>query len=215
MVEGFEEYLIEISNLSQKTPFLILKHSFAKEIYNALENLSKSSEPIALSSSLYRARASASMNTYEISEFDFPPGQVVSEGRYNHAGIPALYLGSTPETCFYEMREVACYIAEVKINKAIKVLDLVDSYDAHEEHHDLLNTLVYSALMSAKQDDTGWYRPKYVFSRFISDCAKSVGFDAIRYPSTRVGSESYNLVILSQSFSLKNSSTLGKVLSAT
>lgn len=211
LVEGFEEYLIEISELSQKTPFLILEHSFAKEIYRALKNLSESSEPIALSSNFYRARASASITKYDIEEFDFPPDKVVSEGRYNHAGIPVLYLGSTPETCFHEMREVACHIAEIRINKVIKVLDLVDSHDAHEEHHDLLNTLVYSALMSAKQDDTGWYRPKYVFSRFISDCAKSVGFDAIRYPSTRVGSESYNLVILSQSFSLKHSSSLEEV----
>jgi len=211
VVKGFEAYLLEISDLSQKTPFLILKHSFAQDIYRAIKNLSEISEPITFSNSLYRARASSSLNTNEASEFDFPPNNVVSEGRYNHAGIPVLYLGSTPETCFHEMREVACHIGEVKIDSVIKILDLVNSYDAHEDHHDLLNTLVYSALMSAKQDNTGWYRPKYVFSRFISDCAKSVGFDAVRYPSTRVGKEKFNLVILSQNFSLKQSSTLVKV----
>mgnify|MGYP005811940203 CR=1 FL=1 len=211
VVKGFETYLLEISDLSQKTPFLILKHSFAQDIYSAIKSLSEISEPITFSNSLYRARALSSLNTNEVSEFDFPPNNVVSEGRYNHAGIPVLYLGSTPETCFHEMREVACHIGEVKINNAIKILDLVNPYDAHEGHHDLLNTLVYSALMSAKQDNTGWYRPKYVFSRFISDCAKSVGFDAVRYPSTRVGDENFNLVILSQNFSLKQSSTLVRV----
>jgi RES domain-containing protein len=211
VVKGFEAYLLEISDLSQKTPFLILKHSFAQDIYSAIKGLSEISEPITFSNSLYRARALSSLNANEASEFDFPPNNVVSEGRYNHAGIPVLYLGSTPETCFHEMREVACHIGEVKINNAIKILDLVNPYDAHEEHHDLLNTLVYSALMSAKQDNTGWYRPKYVFSRFISDCAKSVGFDAVRYPSTRVGNENFNIVILSQNFSLKQSSTLVRV----
>ncbi len=209
----FERYLIELSELSQNTPFLILKHNFAQKIHEAIKNLSEISLPTALPESLYRARASSSFDKTEASNFDFPPNDVVSEGRYNHAGIPALYLGSTPETCFHEMREVACHIAEIKINKSIKILDLVNPYDAHEKHHHLLNTIVYSALMSAKQDDTGWYRPKYVFSRFISDCAKSAGFDAIKYPSTRDGSENYNLVILNQSFSLKNTSTLVRVFS--
>lgn len=213
IIDGFDEYLIEISELSQHTPFLILKHSFAQEIHEVIKSLSETSQPTTLSESLYRARASASLDKKEVSDFDFPPNKFVSEGRYNHAGIPALYLGSTPETCFHEMREVACHIAEIKLNKSIKILDLVNPYDAHEKHHDLLNTLVYSALMSAKQDNTGWHRPKYVFSRFISDCAKSVGFDAIKYPSTRDGSENYNLVILNQSLSLENSSTLVRVFS--
>lgn len=213
VVEGFDAYLTEISELSQHTPFLILKHGFAQAIYEAIKNISGISPPITLSESLYRARASASLDTAEVSDFDFPPNDVVSEGRYNHAGIPVLYLGSTPETCFHEMRETACHIAEIKINKGIKILDLASPYDAHEKHHDLLNTIVYSALMSSKQDNTGWYKPKYVFSRFISDCAKSVGFDAVKYPSTRDGSENYNLVILNQSFSLKHSSSVVRVFS--
>ncbi|WP_447766767.1 RES family NAD+ phosphorylase [Aeromonas veronii] len=213
VVEGFEQYLTEISELSQHTPFLILKHSFAQEIHEAIKNLSETSQPTTLSENLYRARASSTLEKIDVKDFDFPPNHVVSEGRYNHAGIPVLYLGRTPETCFHEMREVACHIAEIKINKSIKILDLVNPYDAHEKYYELLNTLVYSALMSAKQDNTGWYRPKYVFSRFISDCAKYVGFDAIKYPSTRDGSENYNLVILNQSLSIKNSSTLVRVFS--
>ncbi|NHQ80293.1 RES family NAD+ phosphorylase [Chromobacterium vaccinii] len=213
VVKGFEEYMVEISELSQSTPFLILKHRFAQEIYDAIKNLSEITQSTTLPGSLYRARASVSLEKIEASDFDFPPNNVVSEGRYNHAGIPTLYLGSTPETCFHEMREVACHIAEIKINKSIKILDLASPYDAHEKYYDLLNTLVYSALMSAKQDNTGWHRPKYIFSRFISDCAKSVGFDAIKYPSTRGGGESYNLAILNKYFSLKNSSNLVRIFS--
>jgi len=67
------------------------------------------------------------------------------------------------------------------------------------------------SLMSAKQDSTGWHRPKYVFSRFIADCAKSAGFDAIKYPSTMAGNECFNLVILNDRFSLKNGSELLRI----
>ncbi|MCK5607450.1 RES family NAD+ phosphorylase [Candidatus Pacearchaeota archaeon] len=208
VVENFEDKINEIAKISQKTPFLLLEHPFAKEVYKAIVDLSKESKPTTLENSLYRARTRSSLKNTNIREFDFPPNNIVSEGRYNHAGIPALYLCSDPETCFHELREKPCIIAKIKIADKVKVLDLTNTYDSHLKHSNLLATLVYSALMSARQDDFGWHKPKYVFSRFISDCAKSAGFDAIQYPSTRATNESYNIVILDNKFSLNDSSTL-------
>ncbi|MNI55468.1 RES domain protein [compost metagenome] len=151
------------------------------------------------------------MTSIDKDAFDFPPQNIVSEGRYNHAGIPVLYLASSPETCFKEMRETACHIAEIKLGRDIKLLDLTNSYDAHQEHYDLLSTLVYSALMSAKQDNTGWYKPKYVFSRFVADCALFSGFDAIKYPSTRAEDESFNIVLLNRELALKKDSEIVRI----
>lgn len=55
----------------------------------------------------------------------------------------------------------------------------------------------------------------YIFSRFISDCAKYSGFDAIKYPSTRTSDDSYNLVILNNELSLQNSSTVSRLMGYT
>lgn len=211
VIPEFEKKLNEITEISESTPFLLLKHEFAKEVYETLNNLAKIIKQEALAASLYRARVSDSLNSRDISEFDFPPNKVVSEGRYNHAGMPVLYLGSSPETCFQEMRKIPCHVAEIRIKQSIKVLDLFNSYKIHKECSDLLNTLVYSALMSAKQNNTGWHKPKYIFSRFIADCAKSAGFDAIKYPSTRVSDESFNLVILNNELSLGNGTDILRV----
>ncbi|MFE3575880.1 RES family NAD+ phosphorylase [Lysinibacillus sp. NPDC059133] len=41
----------------------------------------------------------------------------------------------------------------------------------------------------------GWYKPHYVFTRFVVDAALSVGFDAIRYPSVRAHTGN-NIVVL-------------------
>lgn len=91
---------------------------------------------------------------------------------------------------------------------ALKVLDLATPYDSHEDHSDLLNALAFSALLSTPQDGTGYKKPAYVFSRFVADCARSAGFDAIRYPSTRASAKSYNLVILNVGFSIGKRSRL-------
>lgn len=212
IVDDFEVKMNEISAISQSTPFLLLKHEFAKEVSEALLSLAGKTPKITLSLSLFRARGTNSLNSTETKEFDFPPHSVVSEGRYNHSGVPVLYLGSSPETCYREMREAPCHIAEIRIGNSLRVLDLTDSYEAHAEHTDLLSTLVYSALMSAKQDNTGWHKPKYVFSRFVADCAKFAGFDAIKYPSTRTDDESFNIVLLNSEFSLNNASDVLKVI---
>ncbi|MFM5556731.1 RES family NAD+ phosphorylase [Aeromonas rivipollensis] len=211
VVSGFEEKIIEISQISQSTPFMLLKHDFAQAVSNALASLVEHTSRENISLSLYRARASATLTSIDKDAFDFPPQNIVSEGRYNHAGIPVLYLASSPETCFKEMRETACHIAEIKLGRDIKLLDLTNSYDAHQEHSDLLSTLVYSALMSAKQDNTGWYKPKYVFSRFVADCALFSGFDAIKYPSTRAEDESFNIVLLNRELALKKDSEIVRI----
>lgn len=211
VVNGFEVKINEISAISQSTPFLLLKHDFAKEVSDALISLAGKTSKNTLSINLFRARDTNSLNSTDTNEFDFPPHSVVSEGRYNHSGMPVLYLGSSPETCYREMREAPCHIAEISIGKSIRVLDLTNSYEAHAEYSDLLSTLVYSALMSAKQDNTGWHKPKYVFSRFVADCAKFAGFDAIKYPSTRADDESFNIVLLNSELSLTNGSDVIKV----
>ena len=66
------------------------------------------------------------------------------------------------------MRESPSIIAEINITKEVKILDLVTPYESHRKHDDILSTLTYSALISERQSNTGWYRPMYIFSRFSS-----------------------------------------------
>jgi len=215
VVEDFEDKLNEIAGIASSTPFMLMEHYFAKEVYEAINELGAYVKPTKINSALFRARTVKSLTTYDLKEFDFPPNSVVSEGRYNHAGMPALYLASDKETCFHEMRESDSIIAEINMQKELKVLDLINPFESHEKHSDLLNTLIYSALMSAKQSNTGWFRPMYIFTRFIADCAKYAGFDAIKYPSTRKAEENYNIVVLNMDYSLTKSSSLSSLVKYT
>ncbi|EGN2977687.1 RES family NAD+ phosphorylase [Escherichia coli] len=204
VVDGFESKVKEISRLITVTPFLVLSHPFAQDVLSSIRSLSNKIDKIKINSDLFRARTNLSVNEVIHSSFDYAPQDVVRDGRYNHAGSPVLYCSFDAATCVEEMRNEACHVARIKCSKEMKIMDLTDPYEVHHEHSDLLNSLVYSSLLSARCEGGGYYKPEYLFSRFISDCARQVGFDTIQFPSTRMQKNSWNLVILNNQISVGN-----------
>jgi hypothetical protein len=75
----------------------------------------------------YRARIQTSEVPFPVAQMGAPPNRIASHGRANPAGIPYLYLGSTPETAISEIRphtgELAC-VADFQTPDTIKVVDL-------------------------------------------------------------------------------------------
>jgi hypothetical protein len=207
-VESFEDILNELTAVAHKSPFVLLKHYFASQVFEVIEELSEQAIATSIVDNLFRARDSSQLEEAKAEDFDITPKQYASEGRYNHAGLPAFYLGSDQKTCYEEMRQANCYIGEIKINEQVKILDLSATYENHKKHSDMLDTMVYSALVSAKHQDEGQYKPQYIFSRFVADCAKYVGFDAIKYPSTRTEHGCFNIVFLDTDFRLGKGSEI-------
>ena len=123
-----------------------------------------------------------------------------------------MYLASDLQTCFEEMRRTACVVAELNFDTSLKILDLVTPWESHAEFADELSALTYSALMSAKQSDTGWHKPAYVFSRFIADCVRDSGIQGIKYPSTRITRDNYNLVIVDPAFRLSQAANVQRYI---
>lgn len=201
--DKFEESIQQVSELARSTPFLLLEHKYCRELLLAIRDLSDEVPSGPLSHPLFRARSTLSTELPEsIETFDFPPAQVVKEGRYNHSGAPVLYVASDKDTCHSELRGGPCLVLEFQLLSPIRILDLTDPFAAHQKYSDLLNSLVYSALVSARQSDDGWHKPHYVVSRFVADCARAAGFDAIKYPSTRRTESNFNLVLVNPSISL-------------
>jgi hypothetical protein len=75
----------------------------------------------------YRARLRTGDEVFTINEMGAPPKERASNGRANPAGIPYLYLGSSPETATSEIRphtgEVA-YVADFTLPESLKAVDL-------------------------------------------------------------------------------------------
>ena len=210
VIDGFKGFMDEIKVIANETPFLILEHQFAKTVFTKIKTIANKTLPSTYPN-MYRARVAETLNSREHGEFCFPPLEFAYVGRYNHAGKPALYLGDSEETCFHEVREKECVIAEINIGRQLKILDLVDPYKAHTEDENFLNTLMYSALLSAPQEGGGQNKPEYIFSRFLADCARSAGFDGIKYFSTRPAMNSFNIVLFADDLRIGNECRVIKI----
>ncbi|WP_394871419.1 RES family NAD+ phosphorylase [Clostridium butyricum] len=197
-VDDIDDELDELSELAEKTPSLLLANPLAKKIFDFINNKSKATKKIAIDKKYYRGRKFKSeKKSYGKLDFTCPPKGKVTEGRYNHSGFPAIYLGDSPGTCFIELRKPndGIMVAEIIISKRIKILDLIDIEDEYDEDS-ALRGVIWSSLMASPDEGEGWYKPQYIFTRFIADCASYAGFDAIIYPSVRGSDSRHNIVIL-------------------
>jgi RES domain-containing protein len=192
---AFEFNTKEIEKIARRTPFLVLNHPFAQKVFQEIQTLGRSAKQTKFSDRHFRARYDLGSAAPAAPELAAPPPEKTSEGRYNHAGLPVLYLGSTKECCILELGNPlgGVWGAEVSILPSLKILDLKDTAAEAE----ILTALVASSLVSAPAKSSGWDKPEYVFSRFVADCAQHSGFEAIRYPSTKA-IDGDNLVILNR-----------------
>jgi hypothetical protein len=146
----------------------------------------------------FRARLKSGDTTFTAAEMGAPPKRTASHGRANPAGIPYLYLGSSPTTAVSEIRphtgETAC-VATFATPEDLKVVDLrrprktvspfllVDAEDISKMRNDLpflerlgeeLTTPV--APQAAAVD----YTPSQFLCEFIKKCR----YDGVIYRSS-------------------------------
>lgn len=190
---SIQDKILEIGDLARTTPSLVLMHDFAKEIFDEIMKLGQKPDCIENGLTGCRARNNTAKEL-TAPDFHWPSQDITVEGRYNHAGMPVWYISNDAKTCFHELKRPTegIVVADIHIESDLKVLDLVKMLS---EDGNLFQALVWSPLLSSNEHGEGWHRPQYAFTRFVSDCAKKAGFDAIRFPSVRLGS-GHNLCIL-------------------
>lgn len=154
---------------------------------------------------LYRARVAKNEKGYKADDMGAPPDDKASAGRANSKGISCLYLANKRKTTIKEIRAGAfdfVTIATFKLKRDVRVVDL--SVIAHNspfyaatdkvkflinEKH-LRNIEKDLAKPVSKRDSDLDYLP----TQYISDFAKYLGYDGVKYVST-FDKESYNLAL--------------------
>lgn len=191
-VPHIEVAIEQLTTLGNLTPFLTLEHPFSRKVLEQVRSHASSTIPARLPDSLFRARTRESLvargqRQDELMSFGPAPAEIVGEGRFNHAGTPMLYLGDKARTAAMEIgvKDTEICVAEICLNLPdMKILDLID-LDEDWTSFETLAAIAASALLSAPRAGTGWLKKQYVFSRFVADCARSAGFAAIKYGSTK------------------------------
>ncbi len=158
---------------------------------NTITNALNKQPPQVLDSKpWFRARHLRQNKIYTSEDMTAPdPTKVpIDEGRYNHAGQSYLYLPDEAETALCEINnwgdERKCAMQKFRATKHLDVLDLRhDDRNLNLETDLLLIAVIYNGyLEDIPQQGTAW-KPEYFVTRFLADCARLEGFEAIWYSS--------------------------------
>jgi hypothetical protein len=146
----------------------------------------------------YRARLQIGDTLFNLDEMGAPPRRVAGHGRANPAGIPYLYLGSTPETALAEIRphtgEKAC-VAKFIIPPGLILLDLrnprglVSPFELGDEDQIGLLRSDIDFLERLGEELTRPIMPQgalidYVPSQYLCEFIKKCGYAGVIYRSS-------------------------------
>lgn len=194
----FKKYLRNENRFHSKYINLVILESILRETEIIIPKDTK----------LYRARVS-NRKGYTRKEMWAPPDDVASPGRANSKGQSCLYLCSHKKTTVKEIRAHAfdyVTIATFKFSRDVRVLDLssiVHSspfYSTNDKVAYLLNESTLCQIQNdlakpmSRMDSDLDYLP----TQYISDFAKFLGYDGVKYFST-FDKASYNVALFDSS----------------
>ena len=155
-------------------------------------------EPDEIPRQWYRARLQTSDIAFLNSEMGAPPKRNASHGRANPAGIPYLYLGSTPDTAIAEIRphtgETAC-VADFTTPPDLKLVDLrsprrmVSPFELEDAEQILRLRSAVPFLERLGEELTRPVLPElaaihYTPSQYLCEFIKKCGYDGVIYRSS-------------------------------
>lgn len=188
-IRGFESHL-------QEFPMLALQHKFARKISKEISGDKLPSTTIE--GKFYRARRLANDQIFKKKDMLHAPLGKPGDGRFNHAGQSHLYLSTEKETAILEVidSDSVVWLCSVTIDKPIdKILDLDVNWDEGSETTSiLLHALNINRTIQRSDRNRENWRPDYYMTKFIMDCAKSAGYNGIKYLSAK-DPASFNYVL--------------------
>lgn len=116
-----------------------------------------------------------------------PVNDSVNDGRTNPAFIKYLYTAEDPYTALVEVRpylKSKVSVAEVKVNKPIKIADF--SYAAFEHFEGLEQTLIY-LIMRDFSIPSNSNQKDYIPTQYVAEYIKTLGLDGIKFNSSLHG----------------------------
>jgi len=188
----------ELEDLLESYPLLAYKNKLAKRIYKEIKE--KILPKTSIKGNFYRARKVENSEVISSNKmFNAPIGRQ-GEGRFNHSGQSHLYMASDKKTSIKEVtsekKSILVWNQEFKISTEVNdILDL--SFDwsnlTPSTSTLLLSLKVFDSIGRTDRNLYNW-NPDYFLTRYIMDCAKSLGYNGIRYNSVKE-SNAFNIVL--------------------
>ncbi len=177
-----------------------------------LENLLKETEiQVRQGTNFYRARVSNQRGNrgFTRKEMWAPPDDLATPGRANSRGQSCLYLSNKKKTAVKEIRAHAfdyVTIATFRLVRDINILDLtlITHNSPYYSEVNKINYLINEKLLKEIESDLAKPMSRwdseldYLPTQYISDFAKFLGYDGVKYKST-FDNSSYNIALFDSS----------------
>lgn len=181
-IKEFEKHL-------EFAPMLGYQDKFGRNLYREIK--AKNLPVTQISGVYYRARTVQSSEVYTSSKMFNAPNGKTTEGRFNHSGQSYFYLANEKEIALKEVaskeESLLIWCQKFEISKNVKnILDLsFDWLEMSVSTSALLLSLKMNKVMDRSEGNIDYWRPDYFLTRYIMDCAKSEGYNGIKYNSTK------------------------------
>lgn len=190
-IKAFERHL-------EDKPMLGYQHPFGRKLFKEIQQ--ESLPKTAIKGAFYRARTVKSAEVLTSKKMYSAPRGRPTEGRFNHSGQSHLYLANDKETALREVVStedpliVWCQKFTIK-TEVNNILDLTFNWsNLSVSTSTLLVSLKVNEAIFKSEGNSEFWRPDYLLTRYIMDCAKSAGYKGIKYNSIKSYS-GYNLVL--------------------
>ena len=191
----YGKHVVRLEEHLQNYPMLAYQNKFAQKIYKEIRDKNL---PTATAQGIYyRARKASNSKILSIAQMLNAPLGKSHEGRFNHSGQSHLYLAREKRTALIEVSKgnnlVWCQKINIK-NEIDNILDLTfDWTDITPSTSALLLSLNINNTIKRNDRNKENWKPDYCITRFLMDCAKSLGYNGIKYESAK--DSSFNLVL--------------------
>lgn len=192
MDEAYQLYgrdVREFEIFLESYPLLAYQNKLAKRIYKEIQERKL---PItSIKGNFFRARRVESSEVISSKKMYNPPLGKPDEGRFNHSGQSHLYLANDKKTAIREVtsEEHSLLVWYQKFEISDEINDILDlSFDwfrlTPSTSTLLLSLKVHNSIGRTDRNKNNW-KPDYYLTRYIMDCAKNLGFNGIKYNSTK------------------------------
>ncbi len=182
----YEKQVKGLEDILTRFPFLALTNSFGRRLLKEIKGNKLNITQIE--GTFFRARPVKHKKVLKSRDMSEAPFGKPPEGRFNHAGQSHLYLASEKELAQLEVAKRDCSICWQRwtIEPIDNVLDLTLDWDetSLSTSASLVALNLGNSLVRLDGNVKNW-RPDYFITRFIMDCAKSLGYSGIKFNSAR------------------------------
>ncbi len=187
----FKKKIIDLQEYIKFYPSLVLDNPLARKIQKEIESQTL---PICVLEKFdcYRSRIVGDAKVFNSVDLGAPDVGIARIGRYNHPGQSVLYVSESRDCSVAEILDdyhqpALIWVQKYHIDGITNILDLKIDWGGFLNFESILFTALLNnnVLERRMSKDNSTWKPGYLLTNFVADCAKKAKYNGIKYNSSK------------------------------